>query len=490
VALPDLSRRAGWAASLWGRRLDRRSSWSADHQTSIAIGILFLALCAIYLPDIGRGFIKDDFTWIMSSRVERPADLFWFFARDAGFYRPLVTLTFAADRFLFGLEPLGYGGTNFALLLLGAGCLVGLGRRLGMSAPASTVAGAVWAFNFHGVNMAVLWISGRTALLLTVCAIAAAIAVLKGHRVAAGFWTLLALLAKEEAVALPLTLGVWAWLFPDGRATSPGPSRLRHLVARIWPLAVALGLYLGLRAWTAAYLPWSAPIYYRFTIAPGTVLRNVLEYLDRSSTLAAAVVVLACLAAGQRPSLTDRQRRWALAGGVWLIGGFALTTFLPVRSSLYALFPAVGAAIMAGAVVSALEPVLATRVHGRLVWLALLLPLVCLPVYRARNVRWTALGDVSTSVLATIDTVSRGLPARAAIVLLDDSTSRANLASAFGTAIQHAVELRTGRPRHVWIEPPVPHAALAGLHRPRPQDVGVVLQLRDGRLIPVSEPKR
>src|SRR3712207_8634695 len=40
----------------------------------------------------------------------------------------------------------------------------------------------VWALNFHAVNMAVLWISGRTALVLVLWATAAAYCWAIGHR--------------------------------------------------------------------------------------------------------------------------------------------------------------------------------------------------------------------------------------------------------------------------------------------------------------------
>jgi hypothetical protein len=34
----------------------------------LAAGVLCSAFLVIYLPDIGHGFVKDDFVWILSSR--------------------------------------------------------------------------------------------------------------------------------------------------------------------------------------------------------------------------------------------------------------------------------------------------------------------------------------------------------------------------------------------------------------------------------------
>jgi membrane protein implicated in regulation of membrane protease activity len=446
----------------------------------LAIGLLGIAAGAAYLPDVGRGFIKDDFGWIVAGRVERLGDLGPIFRRPVGFYRPLVTLTFAADRALFGLQPFPYGCTNLALLLLAAGLLVRLGTRLGLSRGLATLVGALWTFNFHGVNMAVLWVSGRTALVLTACAVAAALALVAGRRAAAGGLTLLALLAKEEAVALPVILGTWAWLYGGTRGLTR-PARIRQWVADVWPLALALAAYALLRAQTEAYLPWRAPDYYRLTLAPDAVGRNLLEYLDRAGTVALAVVALACLVAGRVTRLAPRERRIALMGAIWLVGGFALTLFLPVRSSLYAVFPSVGAALVAGAAVAALEPDLRSRAWA--IWLLLLLPFLCLPVYRVRNAPWRALAEVSADALGTLTTAARDLSDGDGILLLDDRASRASLANTFGVAAEEAVNLVTGRALRVWIEPPVRYAELAGLRPLRRQEARAIFRLEDGRLV-------
>ena len=37
--------------------------------------VLVAAFSLSYAPDVGRGFIKDDFRWILESRVQAPADI-------------------------------------------------------------------------------------------------------------------------------------------------------------------------------------------------------------------------------------------------------------------------------------------------------------------------------------------------------------------------------------------------------------------------------
>ncbi len=136
--------------------------WSA----TVCSGLLLLALLAIYLPGLGHGFIKDDFVWIASSEVTSADNLVALFTHAPDFYRPVVALSFTLNRWLFGIDPFGYGLTNFALLLCAAAALARLAVALGMSWGGALGAAALWSLNFHGIDMALLWMSGRTSLLL------------------------------------------------------------------------------------------------------------------------------------------------------------------------------------------------------------------------------------------------------------------------------------------------------------------------------------
>ena len=80
-----------------------------------------MAFAAIYLPDLGHGFVRDDFGWIESSRIESPLDLVRVFTHQPGFYRPLVSLMFSVDYAIWGLDPHGYAATNVVLFALVSG---------------------------------------------------------------------------------------------------------------------------------------------------------------------------------------------------------------------------------------------------------------------------------------------------------------------------------------------------------------------------------
>ncbi|MBM3771113.1 MAG: hypothetical protein FJW27_07465 [Acidimicrobiia bacterium] len=115
---------------------------------------------------------------------------------------------------------------------------------------------------------------------------------------------------------------------------------------RTWPSGAALGVYLVLRANTAALTPATAPSYYALSASPDVLVPNVLEYADRSLTFAAAALLLGLLVlVRQKPSAEwfgEQERGVALKGCVWLVLAHALPALVPVRSDLYACLPAVG----------------------------------------------------------------------------------------------------------------------------------------------------
>jgi hypothetical protein len=443
--------------------------------------LLFLPVVAaallIYAPDVGHGFVKDDFSWIARSRAGSLADLPGLFARADGFYRPLVSVSFALNEWACGLAPRCYGLVNLGLALLVAAELAVLARALGLGWGPAGVAASLWLLNWHGMSMAVLWISGRTALLLVAFALAAAMAVLRGWRVAASLCGLLALLCKEEAVVLPLVLLVWAAVRADPERLTVD---LRRASGFLLPFGLALAVYFALRSRTGAFDPSSAPPFYRPTFAPAALGRNLLEYADRAATMAAVVTLAACAVARRWPIPSAADRRILLLGAVWCLGGFALTVFLPVRSSLYAVLPSAGLALAAAALCGSIWPQAGTRAHQVLVAGGGLLALALVPVHWSRNVRWVAAADVSAAAVARVRDASAGAPPDALVLLRDDPGTRNNLASAFGTLVEDAVRLVTGgRVRRAWIEPPPPDWPLAGLEPPRPGEPVICLQLRD-----------
>lgn len=396
---------------------------------------MLTVIAAVYLPDIGRGFVKDDFGWIRDARVGvvEPGRIVQL--SHPGFYRPLVTAAFVADYVLYGVNARGYGFTNLILFLACVVAVWALIREAGPSSTAAAVGAFAWALNPHGINMAVVWLSGRTSLLLTLCATLCAIAFLKRRRVAGSLLLFAALLSKEEATVLPFILLAWLYVLRHQRG--------RTLVLDAAVMGAPLLAYAVLRAQTPAMTPETAPWFYRPTADLGLLTWNVLEYLDRGATVFALVSALAW--AIYRPRRFEMPGRLVVAGAAWFVGGYALTVWIPVRSSLYAVFPSVGTALLCAGAVDAFRSATATR-RSADAWLAAVLAsaLAFVPVYQKRNDRWVEPARLSARA---IEAMAANPPPslRGAVIFEDEDAQFASFADAFGDFAGDAVREATHR---------------------------------------------
>ncbi len=416
------------------------ASGALNARTLTAAVWLLVCLGLAYLPYIGRGFIADDYSWIFHSRATTVGDLRApLVTTPMGFYRPVVSWSFAASYAAFGLWPMGYALTNFVLVAtIGAG-VAHLVRRGGFTAPVGLFGSALWMFNFHGIGMSLTWISGRTSLLTTLFAVLSAIAVSHGRAWLSGLATLAALLSKEEPVLLPAILCAWVML--DGKHAS-----VTRALGRTWPSLAALLVYGILRHGTSALTPQTAPDYYRLSLSPSVLIPNALSYLDRSFTFPAAVLLLAWLLAVRRRLVLDPgERLWLLKGAIWFVLGSAVTMLVPVRSDLYVCFPSVGAAIMGAALGSALWRSLPPARRPRLLMAGLALLVALMPIYWARNARGRNDARLSARLLAaTIERLDQHRDITR-VEVFQQTGERPSAAAAVGGGLPHAVALVSGR---------------------------------------------
>lgn len=442
----------------------------------VVASLLLLQLCLVYVPDGGHGFLRDDFRWIAQYRLRSLSDLVTLFQQDNGFYRPLVGLSFAVNTAAFGLAPKAFALANLGMLIGAATALFAFARSLQMPWGAGLVAAALWSFNPHGVPMSILWISGRTALLLTLFAVLAARACAKRQSFRAGIWCLAALLSKEEAVLLPLILFLLAGFI----SLEAGQWNFKRSLRLAVFAFLALIPYFALRAHTRAFLPPTAPDYYRLSVDPSLLIRNVLEYADRTATFSSSAVLLAWMVVRRRPQVGSRETCWIRIGIAWLIGAFGLTVLLPIRSSLYVCFPSVGVALIAAAILWCLWRV-ASEQQRRVLLLGTLIPSLLFPVYRSRAARWVRPAELSHRVLTEL--ASGRKETGSVVVLRDREGKRANLAGAFGTLVEDGVRLYTSEPfARAWIDPPVPGWQQAGLKPPERGERVETFVFRGGHL--------
>jgi hypothetical protein len=284
------------------------------------------------------------------------------------------------------------------------------------------------------------------------------------------------MLAKEEAVMLPAMLAGWAFLLQDG----PVGDRVRAAMRQTWIAWIALGVYILLRSRTAAYTLATSPWFYRFTFDPFRVVTNAGEYLDRACTFATLAGALCALLAWARPGWTPAMRRLAWLALIWLVGGYALTVFLPVRSSLYACLPSAGVAMLAGAAIASLAE--STR-HPRRLVAAAIVPVLLLPVYWSRNERWVELADLGGETFAMVRQIARERPEVRQLVFEDDRGTRRSLLNTYGVLLPPAVTLAAGRPIPVWLDPPPDDWQGSELTAPAAGVPAVTVRLREGRLV-------
>jgi hypothetical protein len=343
---------------------------------------------------------------------------------------------------------------------IGASIVV-LSRSLGFTALGGVFAAALWALNFHGIDMALLWISGRTSLMTTLFAETAAIAFARTRFILAGLFTLGALLSKEESLMLPVVFAIWTWI-------DRGPINSKEHIRAVGPSFGALAIYVALRSRTDAFTPFDAPSFYRLTFDPASLVRNALEYMDRSLTFTVAVLLLGWVAfSRQRLRLDESERRVVLKGSAWLVLGFAVTIFVPVRSSLYVCFPTVGAALIGLGVGRALWRTIPGPRQQTAVISAVVLPLLLLPIHWARHQRWTDNALLSSRFVARLQSALNATPDVSRVVVYDDPSSRPSTTTAFAGALPQAVELVAGRPLPVEVIPVTssdPHVPIA--HEP------------------------
>ena len=435
---------------------------------TVVIAVLF---GAVYAPALGHGFVKDDFRWIAAADVQSPSDVVRIFSTDVGFYRPLVTLSFAFDRALWRLDARGYALTNVLLLAGDAALLFLLARRLSLPREAALVAAAVWLFNFHGINMALLWTSGRTALLLCLFAQAGAWVFLRAtpsSAVLAGLLALFAMLCKEEAVVLPLLFVALSLLV----AREPRTARLA--LVHTWPLWIAAIVYAVARTKSGAFGVTDAPDYYRLTVDPRAVLRNVGEYLDRGATFAAVVAAMFWFAAPSATPVAADERRVIWFGVAWFIALHAVTVFVPIRSSLYAVAPSIGSALIAAACAARTAQAVPPRFARAAAAMAAIVAML-IPVYHSRNHGLVAPADLATRTLATIRSAARVDPSVREVLLVDDPQAPVTLDSAFGSLLPDAL--------HLFVRPGL-EGTIVGKTTVRRD--ALVFQLRDGYLTRIN----
>jgi hypothetical protein len=229
------------------------------------------------------------------------------------YWRPLVHLSFALDRALWGLDATGYHATDLALLSINA-CLVGaLARRWIGGAGAAASASLLLAA--HLVHVDVLWAPARRADALALAfTLAALLAASSSERRAALRRSLVAIfcvaaLMSKETGAVALAAVAWQQL-----VVAPPGRRVSSVIREIGPAAVAFAAAFAARAAvlgglggaTSAAVDLSSRLrafaaYLPSALAPASV-RAISESALVSGTIGLALLATAIVLALRKPA--------------------------------------------------------------------------------------------------------------------------------------------------------------------------------------------
>ena len=309
---------------------------------------LAAVIAAAYGPSLRGGFVWDDRPLIVENHLVREkgslgtllTTSFWQTGdrhdRFRSFFRPVVSLTYAADYAVWGLRPFGFRLTNLMLHLLCCWLiyLLAMGEGLG---PRASLAGAA-LFAAHPVHVeSVAWISGRTDLVCAAFFLGAFLAFRRGTagrgrhpgwRALSVVLFLPALLAKEMAATLPVVIGLDAWLRSGG-----GRRGARAGFVAVFPYLAVLAVYivarhavLGSEAEALYRLGWISHVATAvFVLARYATLLILPIGLDAHypyrvvETLASSLVLISVVLLGVVAWLGARLRRRDPSSCFWLL---------------------------------------------------------------------------------------------------------------------------------------------------------------------------
>jgi hypothetical protein len=323
------------------------------HSTRWRTLLLLTVTALAFAPGLGGDWVWDDTDLILhNGYIQRPDVLsrafttsFWDVSSlraegVAGYWRPLVTLAYAAQWRAFGASPRGWHLVSLALHLACVALAARwIARRLGGAAPEAALFGAA-LFALHPTRPeTVSWVSGCTdlwAALFTLLALEAWDRQTRRGLALGAVSLALAVMAKESALLIPAALALDAGL---SRGALPDRATLRRLAALSAPMLALTALRLRwvplLRPTTATTAPLDAPL--RVLSSLGHAARMALAPVPASSFAApatldaagaptyatwsvlvgAAVLGVAALAL-HRARRDPRWRPW-VADGAWLL---------------------------------------------------------------------------------------------------------------------------------------------------------------------------
>src|SRR5262245_13020845 len=305
--------------------------------------VLVLLVTAMYAPFLGGGWLTDDFVHV--ERLERATVTDILTRPDPfGFYRPIPHASLLLDLSASGPRPWALRFTNLLLHVAVVCAAYWLATMLLGEGTGAFLATLAFVLTPKAHPVAVLWVSARPEIVMTLMALLTVIFWIRWDRsgnlrwlAAAGMTCLLAVMSKESAVLLPLILLVT----PSGSVTS-----ISRRIAAVGAIALMVAVALMIRAQAGAITLAITDPHYNLTTPLRRWMRNGRNYFQRILPSPLAMLAIAGIPAllvrgGQSVEWPAGRvlRAFSVFAAVWFVAFILPVVPIAGRSELYLYFP-------------------------------------------------------------------------------------------------------------------------------------------------------
>jgi tetratricopeptide (TPR) repeat protein len=237
---------------------------------AVLLPLLGVVTFVLYGGSLSFEFVWDDWPQIVNSPIIRSwsnlprafgSDLWYHVASQQVYYRPLFVAWSMLNYTLFGLRPWGWHLGGVVLHVATVAAVFWMVRRLGVEYWSAALASLIFAL--HPIHIEpVAWVSAASDTMVTMFSALAFGAFLSGRpsykdvarkrnnklawKVASLALFACALFTKEMAVTFSALVGIYAWLQPRQKGSSPSRKLIAALVEAA-PYAVVTSVYALLR---------------------------------------------------------------------------------------------------------------------------------------------------------------------------------------------------------------------------------------------------
>jgi hypothetical protein len=388
---------------------------------------------------VGRGFIHDDFVHLCSVAY----DPLWrglTKATGGPFYAPLTWLTFKVDWMLWGLKPAAFAVVNLVLHITNILLLHRLAFCLYQSAIAARWAAIGFALLYPANTWAIMWISTRAHVIVTLFYLAAMLSAVwyartKRHKALAltaiVMFATLSMFSKESGITVPISIALV--LFNQLTGQKHIFISRSGIIGLFAMLLTVLLLYAGIRAQSGAIpITFLRSQWYSYTLDPKVALENLLRYGWRTYGLLvimAGGIAFSRYLRGCSPSLKSLSKG-EIAFSLTLFSS-TITPFilLPGRSGIYTYLPGIAAALLLGAAVRTwYEPSLKPPLCRTLIATSPIILVIVIYGFLTvgHSLRWMKMAEVNTAVLHQIVTQHAKLEPNTVVILTYSEVDREN----------------------------------------------------------------